>query len=93
MWSKDYDKSALLALATQDLQHRLPSERLHGRLLGCVRPNRHVAAALHVPEDTLFGGGLEVGCVSFPKKVFSNWAQGKRQKLWQPARGQGRLPW
>ena len=80
-WSKDYDKSALLALATQDLQHRLPAERLHGRLLGCVRPNRHVAAALHVPEDTLFGGGLEVGCVSFPKKSFFELGTGQAAEI------------
>ena len=68
--SKDFDKSALLALATQDLQQRSPPERLHGHLLGCARPNPHVAAALGVPEETLFGLGLEVGCVSFRKNCF-----------------------
>ena len=69
-WSKDYDKSALLALATQDLQQASPAERLHGLLLGCARPNLHVAAALGVPQETLFSLGLEVGCVSFRKKGF-----------------------
>ena len=38
-WTKDFDKSALLALATQDLQHALPAERWHGHLLGCPRRN------------------------------------------------------
>ena len=69
-WSKDYDKSALLALATQELQQGSPAERLHGLLLGCARPNIDVAAALGVPQETLFSLGLEVGSVSFRKKGF-----------------------
>ena len=36
---------------------------------------------------------LKLAACLFQKKVFLNWPQGKRQKLWQPARGQGRLPW